>query len=147
MSINRSLGAQLLQRPRELFRQKTAHEIAMEMATRAQLLRKLVVEGHLSVPARQALGAVGTREVKDLVKSLLLQDGVFPNHGATNALYEGATLASANSSVQITWQRHYPWDPFQVAERRIETFATLDAAIERFIDSEWRAGINGIRLQ
>jgi hypothetical protein len=119
----------------------------MEMDTRAQLLRKLVVDGHVNVAERQSLGAVGTQEVKDLVKSLLLQDGAFPNHGTSKAVYEGATLTARDSDVQITWQRSYPWNPFQVAESRIETFATADAAIEHFIKSEWCTGIDGIKLR
>ena len=117
------------------------------MATRALLLRKLVVDGHVSAAERQFLGTVCRQEVKDIVNFILRQDRVFPNYGATKAVYEGATLAQADSNVQITWERPYPWDPFTVAERRVETFATADAAIERFIDSEWHAGIDGIRLR
>jgi hypothetical protein len=117
------------------------------METRGQLLIRLVVDGHVSVAERQVLGAVGRQEVKEIVKSLLTQEGVFPKHGTTKGVYEGATLAHARSNVEITWERPYPWDPFTVAERRVETFATADAAIERFIDSEWRTGIDGIRLQ
>jgi hypothetical protein len=123
-----------------------ALERAMETA-RSQLLRKLVVDGHLNVAERRALGEVGIQEVRDLVMSLLMQNGVFPNHGTSKAVYEGATLALGDSNVQITWQRHYAWDPCQVAESRSEIFATADAAIERFLESEWRTGIDGIKLQ
>jgi hypothetical protein len=49
--------------------------------------------------------------------------------------------------VQIIWERAYPWDPFTVAERRTETFEELDAAVEKFIDSEWKAGIDGVKLR
>lgn len=110
-------------------------------------MRKLVVNGHVNVAERQALGTVGRQEVKDVVKSLLRQDGVFPDHGTRRAVYEGATLATLGSNVQITWERSDLRDPFTVAERRVETFASVDAAIQRFIDSEWGAGIDGIRLQ
>ncbi|MGD0348044.1 MAG: hypothetical protein ABSA85_14875 [Terracidiphilus sp.] len=109
-------------------------------------MRKLVVDGHVNVAERQSLGVVYRQEVKDIVNSILRQDGAFPNHGATKAVYEGATLAQVDSNIQITWERPSLWEPFTVAERRIETFAAADAAIERFIDSEWRTGIDGIRL-
>ena len=117
------------------------------METRVELLRKLVVNGRVNVAERRALGIVSRQEVKVVLISLLRQDGVFPNHGARKAVYEGATLAAGDSSAQITWERSYPRDPFSMAERRVETFASVDAAIERFIDSEWGAGIDGVRLQ
>jgi hypothetical protein len=49
--------------------------------------------------------------------------------------------------VQITQERAYPLDPYTVAERRIETFEELNTAVEAFIDSEWKDGIDGIKLQ
>jgi len=82
-----------------------------------------------------------------MVKLLLCLNGVFPDHRGAKSVYEGATLVQISSGVQITWERAYPWDPFAMAERRVETFNEADTAIETFIDSEWKSGIDGIELK
>jgi hypothetical protein len=117
------------------------------MGERADLLMKLVVAGHVNVAERQALGVVDRQEVAEIVKLLLCHHRVFPDHRGAKAVYEGATLTQVPSGVQIIWERAYPWDPFTVAERRTETFEELDAAVEKFIDSEWKAGIDGVKLR
>jgi len=114
------------------------------MSAREDLLKKLGIQGHLSVPERQALGTVHQRDVIDLAKSLLLAHSAFPNHNETEAVYEGATLTLEPTGIQIMWRRAYPWDPFSVAESRAEIFSDLETAIQRFIDSEWGSGIDGI---
>jgi hypothetical protein len=108
---------------------------------------KLVIDGHLSVPERNALGTVSRLEVKEIVKSLLLAQGVFPDRAEAGAVYEGATLKRAPSEIQIIWRRAHPLDPFTVAASRTETFRDVDAAVERFVHSEWEMGIDGIRLE
>lgn len=117
-----------------------------ETVDRRGLLKKLLVHWHLSVPERKALGTVTGQEAVELVKSLLLDDGAFPLHKDTRAIYEGATLTRTASGAEITWQRPYPWDPFTVAESRTESFSDIDAAMHRFVESEWKGGIDGIAL-
>ena len=116
------------------------------MGERTDLLMKLLIDGHVNVTERQALGVVGGQEVAEIVKSLLRQHGVFPDHRGAKAVYEGATLAQTPSGAQITWERAYPWNPFTVAESRTELFEELDTAVEKFINSEWKAGIDGVKL-
>lgn len=113
---------------------------------RTALLRKLVVQGHISVAERCAIEPVQRREVAELLESLLLSDGVFPLQAIEGIVYEGASIARNSYGAQITWKRGYAWDPSTVAERRTQTFSDIDTAIEAFIDSEWPSGIDGIRL-
>jgi hypothetical protein len=116
------------------------------MAERQEALKKLVVEWHLNVAERQILGNVQRQEVFEIVKALLLTQGAFPTHvGRTTN--EGARLIRVSSGVQIVWQRSYPWDPSTVAERHTETYAEIDLAIQKYIDTEWRSGIDGIVLK
>jgi hypothetical protein len=116
------------------------------MTDREDLLRQLVVHGHLNMADRHALGIVKRQEVKALLKSLLSIHGAFPFCLEGKVVYEGATLYRDPTGIQIIWRRAYPWDPFTVAESRTETFPDIDAAIEKFIESEWRSGIDGISL-
>jgi hypothetical protein len=116
------------------------------MRKRTGLLRKLVIDGHLSVEERQVLGKVTRQEVSELVKMLLLSDGTFPKRHEGRAVYEGARLVRVADGVEVLWERSNPCEPFTIAERRTEMFRQIDAAIQRFIDSEWRSGIDGIVL-
>jgi hypothetical protein len=100
----------------------------------------------LNVAERQALGSVRKDEVVDLVKSLLLAQDQFPTLGESNAVYEGAIITRVPTGLQITWQRPHTWDPFTVAESHTEAFTEIDAAVERFIETEWKLGIDGISL-
>jgi hypothetical protein len=111
------------------------------------LLKKLVVHWHVNVAERTVLGSVARQEVASLVKSILLTDGVFPDKDREGVVYEGAILARSSSGIQITWSRAYAWDPFTLAERRVEAFSDIDSAVEAFIDSEWKTGIDGIALK
>jgi hypothetical protein len=117
------------------------------MSDRKDLLRELVVQGHLNVSQRQVLGAVSRREVTELVKSLLLLQGAFPLRGHSNAVHDGPTLNQTSSGTEITWRRAYPWDPFTVAESQTEIFTDVDSAIKRFVESEWSSGIDGVELK
>ena len=116
------------------------------MNERAPLLEKLVVEGHLNVAERISLGIVTRDELADVLKSVVLQHGAFPTRPRGNVVHEGATITRDASGLKITWERAYPLDPFTVAQRRVEVFVEIDSAIETFIDSEWSAGIDGIKV-
>jgi hypothetical protein len=115
------------------------------MTKRTALLTKLIVNGHVNVAERRALGIVSRREVAEIVKSIVVRDGSFPLH-SPNQAYEGAVLALVPSGAEIIWQRTYPWDPNKIAERRGKAFTEIDQAIQEFIDSEWGRGIDGIAL-
>jgi hypothetical protein len=117
------------------------------MTDKEELLRKLVVHGHLNVAERRALGTVKRQDVTKLVKSLLLLEGAFPIHGDTGPVFEGVTLSRGSSGIEITWRRAYPWDPCTVAENHTEAFEGIDAAIEKFVETEWGSGIDGINLE
>ncbi|MGA2352679.1 MAG: hypothetical protein ABSF70_19760 [Terracidiphilus sp.] len=117
------------------------------MSERSDILKKLVVNGHVDVTERHVLGVVGKQEVAEVVKLLLWMNGVFPDHRGAKGVYEGATLVQARDGVQITWERAYPRDPFTVAERRTESIKEVDTAIEKFIESEWSDGIDGVKLK
>jgi hypothetical protein len=95
------------------------------MADRAELLMKLVLERHVNVVERQRLGVVCRQEIVGIVKSLVLQRGVFPDRRGSRAVFEGATLAKVPDGAEIAWERSYPWDPFTVAERRSKVFEDL----------------------
>jgi hypothetical protein len=116
------------------------------MAEREDLLVKLVLESHLNVADRQKLGVVYRQEIAEIVKVQVRQRGVFPDHRGSRAVYEGATLALVPAGVEITRERSCPLDPYAVAERHTKAFEELDVAVEEFIDSEWPAGIDGVKL-
>jgi hypothetical protein len=114
------------------------------MNERERLLEKLVVDQHVNVAERRSLGIVTKEEVSEVLKTLVTRDGAFPLLHEAKAVYEGATITSDPSGWRITWERAYPWDPFTTAERRVQAFISIDAAVEALIDSEWSAGIDGI---
>ncbi|MDE3200149.1 MAG: hypothetical protein KGN79_04440 [Acidobacteriota bacterium] len=113
---------------------------------RSDLIKKLVVHGHVNVAERNMLGFVKRQEVADIVKSLLLSNGVFPIHNENGAVFEGPRLFFRESGAQIKWERAYPWDPYTVAERRIESFSDIESSVQAFIDSAWKHGIDGVLL-
>jgi hypothetical protein len=116
------------------------------MTERQELLKKLVVHGHLNVSERHALGSVGRQEVVGLVKTLLLAHDAFPLRIESKAIYEGAILRRTPSGAEITWRRAYPSAPFTIAESRTETFPDIDAAVRKFAETEWKSDIDGIKL-
>jgi len=118
----------------------------MEIPDRTSLLRRLIVDGHVNVAERRLIGSVGRQEAAQVVKTIFLEQGSFPARRASGAVYEGATLAQVPSGIHLTWDRAFPLNPKQVAQRRVEFFTDLDDAIDVFIDSEWKAGIDGIPL-
>jgi hypothetical protein len=87
---------------------------------------------------------VSRKEVAAVLKSILLRDGVFPIEEREGVVYEGAILGLVASGAQIARSRAYASDPKTAAERRIDRYQEVDAAIEAFIDMEWSAGIDGI---
>ena len=117
-----------------------------EITERNFLLNKLVIHGHVNVAERNVLGFIKKQEVADIVKSLLLSHGVFPTHVENGAVFEGPRLFCQESGAQIKWERAYSWDPSTVAERHIESFSDIDSAVQAFIDSAWKRGIDGVLL-
>ena len=82
-----------------------------------------------------------------MVKSLLVADGVFPAEGREGFGYEGVFLGRVSTGAEITRTGTSATDPQAVAERRVNHFHDIDAAIEAFIDCEWNQGIDGIALE
>lgn len=82
-----------------------------------------------------------------ILHSILREDSVFPAEGREGLAYEGATIGLFSSGAQITHRRTHPLHPETVAERRIDNYNDLEAAIEAFIDSEWNKGIDGLSIR
>lgn len=114
---------------------------------RTLLLRKLIVDGHLNVAERQLVIPVQRCEVATILRSILRADSVFPAKGREGFAYEGAIIGLVSLGAEITLSRTHPAHPQLVAERRVERYEKLDAAIEAFIDCEWRNGIDGIQIE
>lgn len=102
---------------------------------------------HVTVAERQALGAVREQEVAETIKAILDEQGAFPRPRSGTVVFEGAVITDDCGQVEITWQRAHPLNPTIVAEQRRQTFTDLDSAIRAYIDSEWPRGIDGIALQ
>lgn len=119
---------------------------ACERIRRTALLWKLIVRGHLNVYERQLLGKVNRDEVARILKQILFRNGIFPEIAREGAVYEGACIERSSSGARITWRRAYPWDPTALAESRTQDFPNIDSAVEVFMDSEWKPGIDGIAL-
>jgi hypothetical protein len=117
---------------------------ACERIRRMLLLRKLVLDRHLSLSERHIVGVVARQEVVAILKSLLLTEGVFPIEGREGFGYEGTFVGRVSSGAQLIRTRTYPANPHAVAEHRVDHFQNIDAAIEAFIDCEWNNGIDGI---
>lgn len=111
---------------------------------RMLLVRKLVLNRHLNVSERRIIGPVTRQEVAAILKSLLLTDGVFPIEGREGFGYEGTYVGRVSVGAQLIRSRTYATNPQAVAERRIDHFQDVDAAIEAFIECEWSKGIDGI---
>jgi hypothetical protein len=121
-------------------------ESACQRIRRMLLVRMLVLNRHLSVAERQLLGPVQKREVASILRSILRGDGVFPAEGREGFAYEGVIIGRVSSGAQITHSRTYADRPQIIAERRVEHYGSLDAAIEAFIDCEWAEGIDGVPI-
>jgi hypothetical protein len=117
---------------------------ACERIRRAALIRKLIVHGHVNDEQGRSLGAIDRQEVPQILRSLLLMDGVFPAAAIEGVVYEGASIARVLSGLQITLQLANAERPSVVAERGVENFSDMESAIERYIDLEWSQGIDGI---
>lgn len=141
----------LIEKDRELARcEEIWHEqmnSACQRIRRTLLLRKLVVDRHLNVAERQIVTPVRKREVAAILHSILRRDSVFPAEGREGFAYEGAIIGMRSTGAQITHSRNHAVRPRIVAERHIERYENLDAAIEAFIDSEWSTGIDGVTLE
>jgi len=120
---------------------------ACERIRRTLLLRKLVVNRHLNVAERRSIGPVRRQEVVAILRSLMLATSVFPTEGREGVAYEGASIGLVSSGAQIILSRNDPIRPKTIAERRIERYENVEAAIEAFINYEWRDGIDGIPLE
>jgi len=121
--------------------------------TREALIEKLVISFHLSAPERRLLGSecVSVKEVADVVKRLLKQDGVFPPIARLwqpgELVFEGFFLVKhPDGKVQIVWQRSNPIRPTELADRTTSEYDDLDEGISKFIENAWSKGIDGIRL-
>jgi len=126
------------------------HELVISNCQRLRrtlLLRKLIVDGHLNVAERELVIPVRRQEVAAIIHSILRADSVFPAKGREGFAYEGATIGLVSSGAQITYSRNHPVHPQLVAGRRVERYEDLDAAVEAFIDCEWRKGIDGIPIE
>ncbi len=123
------------------------------MASRTQLIEKLVSTLHLNVHERQTLdrSALRVSEVNSAVKRLLLEAGRFPSHAKPwqhgEVAFEGHFLELLiGGSVRLWWQRSHPLMPTRMAEQHHSDFASIDDAIEAFVNKEWASGIDGIRI-
>ncbi|MGA9673334.1 MAG: hypothetical protein WBQ94_29355 [Terracidiphilus sp.] len=134
-----------LARCEELWHEKML--LTCKRIRRTLLLRKLVVNRHLDVAERQFVGLVRTREVAAILRSLVLADSVFPAEGREGFAYEGVTIGRVSCGAQIIFSRTHALHPQSIAERRVERYEDLDAAIQAFIDHEWGEGIDGIPIE
>jgi hypothetical protein len=121
--------------------------------TRETLIEKLVVSLHLNVVERRLLGSdcVSVEEVAAVVKRLLEQNGVFPPIARLwkpgELVFEGFFLVRRpDGRVQMAWQRSNPIKPTELADRSSSEYDDLDEAVSRFIESEWKKGIDGIQV-
>ena len=121
--------------------------MACERIRRTLLVRLLVVNRHLNVSERHIVGAVSRQEVAAILKSVFLTDGVFPREGLEGHGYEGTFLGRLSSGAELVRSRTCATNSQAVAERRVDHFQDIDAAIEAFIDCEWNKGIDGIPLE
>jgi hypothetical protein len=98
----------------------------------------------LNVSERHIVGAVSRQEVAAIVKSAFLTDGIFPSEGREGYGYEGTFLGRLSSGAELVRSRTYATNSQAGAERRVDHFQDIDAAIEAFIDCEWNKGIDGV---
>jgi hypothetical protein len=121
--------------------------LARQRIRRTLLLRRLVRNRHLNVAERQIVGSVRRHEVLAILRSLLIANSVFPPEGREGFVYEGASIGLVSSGAQIMLSRADVIHPQRIAERRIERYEDLDAAVEAFVDLEWSQGIDGIPIE
>ncbi len=121
--------------------------------TKQELLEKLVATWHLSVSEREILGTstVPRNEIAAIVKAMLVSNRRFPMDAAPwepgKAVFEGASLyLQPNRNVRVLLQHANPASPFALAHSRELQFSKIDDAIKFFIDTEWKNGIDGIKL-
>jgi hypothetical protein len=119
--------------------------------TKNALLEKLVVWQHLNVFERKMLASdsISVAEVAALIKRLLERCGTFPPTARTwtpgEAVFEGYFLVKhSDGKIELMSQRGNPIKPNELADQECWTFASLDQAISKFIESEWPKGIDGI---
>ena len=117
------------------------------MNEREQLIEKLVMTMHLSVPERLALSPASVRytEVAAIVARVLENSGYFPPGARPwqegNVVHEGAILQQLSTGgVRLTLQRSHPISPTVLAAKKESDFRSARAAIRAFIRSEWPKG-------
>jgi hypothetical protein len=123
------------------------------MTERVNLLQKLVNENHVNMEEKQTLGCVTRAEIARVIRALLVSNSKFPGHAqiadpnSQVPIYEGAILHRLESGqTRITWQRHQAINPSVLAESRSEDLSDVDLAVERYINTTWPNGIDGISL-
>ena len=117
------------------------------MTTAKQIVAKLIHEGHISVPERQALsdGRVERQMVADLLRDALEAHGRFPKHIGLSDAYSGRILEkTADGKYQMIWRAEVGLARYETAA--IDQFTNMHEAVDAFIDHEWPDGIDGVPI-
>ena len=117
------------------------------MVTEGQLVRELVLNGHLSVPDRQLLPAGRARAsvLRSEIAAILEQSGRFPPDTQAGDDYQGGLLQRVGPDrfrllvkAEVSYLRYEP----------IKTthFSSLQPAIDALIRANWPGHIDGVQI-
>ena len=121
--------------------------------TRHELLRKLIVTGHLNVKERAELtpGFIRSSEIIDIITDELHSRLFFPTEAKPSqqgaAVYEGVFLEKSGEGDYILHcQRGYAINPSVIAEQSTRKYYDIAKAIRAFIAAEYHSNIDGITI-
>jgi hypothetical protein len=116
---------------------------------REEIIKKLITDFHINNEERRYLKNVSFKEVYTSCESILKSNKFFPLNAFTwekgMAVYEGYFIEMRSSNnYRVHIQRHYPNNPYLLAEHKETDFDSLTEALDFFCKEEWGYTIDGV---
>jgi hypothetical protein len=120
---------------------------------RIQLIQKLLTTLHLNVFERKIFDeqALGIEEIINVIEFELKSNKIFPPNATIwkpgQAVYEGSIIEKINNNeFLLHYQRAYPMNPFELAEKSEIKFQDFTSLIHAYIQENYRFNIDGINV-
>lgn len=121
------------------------HEPPQPEWTEQQLIRKLVLEGHLSVPQRKSLpaGAARASVLRSEIAAILREEGQVPPSLREAEPFDGAILERLrDGKLRLLRKAEVSLSHYEVV--RDEEFSSLAEAVDAFLRAQWPHDIDGV---
>ena len=111
-----------------------------------ELVSRLVEARHLSVPERKQLPSAGVKLslVCQVIRARIESDGQFPASVTLDELFDGCLLRVDNDKWTVYVKTEVSY--LQSALVDVRTFTSMRDAIDSFIQTEFKDGIDGVPI-